>query len=403
MRAQQILLIALLVLGGAIWVGTVGLAVHITLKQRAAEATPRAQAAKVVSVCSKETQRDPCYERVVPELYPKYPVSFVFDVIREIRGMDSQYQFCHVLAHKLGDRVVKEKPDAWMQAMPLNPSDGMCSNGFVHGVINGRFRADVLDEDALEASIPDFTRACAPHDDWKPTTLDTSICVHGMGHLYVFITDAHIRKALSLCERTSVVAGGDYGFMCRDGVFMQIFQPLEPDDFLMLEQMPVRPSTTTVREFCGMFSDDSRYEGSCLRESWPFYRESLRSGEGVAAFCADQPNEEEEYNCFRSAAVLIGRQTLSESSTGEKICSQFPDEYQGMCLQYVAIAHIEEDRNAWSEAIRICSSAPRESDTHDCLTILAGRSSYFFGEGTPRQQAFCAALPETYRTTCIRS
>jgi hypothetical protein len=119
-----------------------------------------ADAGAIVNECAKESDSVECYERVVPALYPAYSIPEVFDILREIRTIDPTYQFCHVLSHKLGEKVVAENPAAWIDAIPLNPGDGMCSNGFIHGVVGGRFRADVLDKEMLEALLPDFRVAC---------------------------------------------------------------------------------------------------------------------------------------------------------------------------------------------------------------------------------------------------
>src|SRR3989344_3814855 len=189
---------------------------------------------KIVHDCAQARDRSACYEAEVPTLYPQLSVAQVFDIVREIRREDPSYQFCHVLAHKIGERVVAEDPERWIDAIPLNPPDGLCSNGFIHGVVGGRFRAEVLDDETLEKLIPDFSRACEPRKGWQPSSLDQAICYHGIGHLYMFVTDADIPKALSLCERTARGSDPERDFrrVCREGVFMQIYQPLEPDDYL---------------------------------------------------------------------------------------------------------------------------------------------------------------------------
>ncbi len=67
-----------------------------------------------------------------------------------------------------------------------------------------------------------------------------------MGHLYDFITNANLPKALGLCERTVPEA---FRWVCIEGVFMQIYQPLEPDDFQLIAQMKMKSTPDTVRPF----------------------------------------------------------------------------------------------------------------------------------------------------------
>jgi hypothetical protein len=115
-------------------------------------------AMKAVAECAQLEDSAGCYEKEIPNMYPEFSVKEIMAVVREIRSIDSGYQFCHVLAHKLGERVVSEDPNLWVEAIALNPADGMCSNGFIHGVVGGRFRAEVLDEESLEKLVPDFAK-----------------------------------------------------------------------------------------------------------------------------------------------------------------------------------------------------------------------------------------------------
>lgn len=357
---------------------------------------------RVVSLCREGTDHTVCYEREVPKLFPEYSIPQLFDVVRNIRAVDHSYQFCHVLAHKLGEKVVEQDPDKWMQAMPLNPSDGLCSNGFTHGVVGGRFRANVLTDEALNTFRPDFRSACEPHDNWNPTPSIQATCYHGLGHLYVYITNAHLDKALELCEETAVTPKGDFGQVCREGVFMQIYQPLEPDDFEMIEQMPIRPSTTTVRQFCSSYSGNPKYEGACQRESWPFSRTGVMDGTGVEAFCSDSPNSDEELNCYRSAFSIIGRSSLGRGDAASRACARVPEVWQGVCITTVATTVLEENLNEGSAAIATCMQARSPSDAQTCLSQFADHAQFYFGSDPSARESFCRALPEPQRSTCLQ-
>lgn len=353
----------------------------------------------IVARCAKNTPRATCYGREVPALLTDLNLPEVFEVIRRIREQDPSYQYCHVLAHKIGESVVAEDPEHWLDAIPYNPLDGLCSNGFIHGVIGGRFRADVLDEETREQYVPDFSRACEPRGAWQPTRLDQAICYHGLGHLYLFVTNADIPKALDLCERTA--AGGpkdDFRRVCREGVFMQIYQSLDPDDdFLVNERMSIRPTRETVRQFCARFERDE-YEGACLRESWPLFREEIMDGTGVATFCAGQPNPEEEIACYEGVFSIVGRLSLEKPEHIATVCGHVPAEYGAMCWADTAATILEEDRNALEHAIALCDSAPERYQTF-CLEALAQRTSFIFGD-TRDAARFCAMLPTYIRKMC---
>ncbi|MFZ2886839.1 MAG: hypothetical protein WA021_03400 [Minisyncoccia bacterium] len=354
-------------------------------------------AASIVEVCAEEESRSTCYEKKVPELFPKLPLSEVFGVIRDIRALDQSYQFCHVVAHKLGESAVAQDPSKWIDLIPLNPPDGLCSNGFIHGIIVGRFRNDVLDDATLTAAIPDFARACERRADWRPSGLDQAICYHGMGHLFMFITNANIKKSLETCAHTT--GNSEDGFMrvCREGVFMQIYQPLEPDDFALIELLPEKPSRENFRRLCAAYAEDED-EGACLREAWPFFRAEIMKGD-VAAFCAHQPNSSETDKCYESATTIVGRQLLGMPDQAVAACSAITSRYQELCFTTVAQALLEEDRTQGEKAVAFCVRAPTHIKTQ-CIATLAERARWIFPENSSDRTRLCEAMPAEYRSSC---
>lgn len=349
---------------------------------------PEKAAAELVATCSHH-EKGPmwCYEQEVPKLYPDRSIPEIFNVIREIRRSDNNFQFCHVLSHKLGELVVAENPSNWLDAVALNPSDGLCSNGFIHGVIVGRFRNDVLDEKTLEAAIPDLARACEPRPNWVPSSLDQAICYHGMGHLLMFVTNADMRRSLDVCNRIGVSNTGNFLRVCREGVFMQIYQPLEPDDFALLENLAEVPSADTYRRFCAAYAIDEE-EGACLREAWPLFREEILQGDGVARFCSRQPNDMEQNACYESATTIIGRQLLGHEEQAGNACNNLPVERQLTCFVSTAQAFLEEDRTQGERALSLCARASKKI-ADECTATLVGRAEFIFTRDSPERRNFC--------------
>ena len=360
--------------------------------------TPVTRAAHAaVATCAEKETRATCYEEEVPEYLDTLSLEDVFDVIRTIRKTDPNYQYCHLLAHKLGEITVAEDPAHWMQALRRNPPDGLCSNGFIHGAVIGRFRDDILEGEKLEKAIPDFARACEPDAAWQPTSLDQAICYHGLGHLFTFITDATLENALAICERIGESPTGDFLRVCREGVFMQVFQPVEPDDFALLESLWMKPTKENYRAFCATYTKDE-YEGACLREAWPLWRDELKEGAAVVSFCSEQPNQEETRSCYESVAAIIGRQSLDRPDAVARACAHYPSEYQLLCYEYGARARIEEDHAAGEQALAVCESAGTYS--YQCMTRLAETAQFAFANTKVRRD-FCALLPMDLQSRCL--
>ncbi|MEZ4200781.1 MAG: hypothetical protein R3B69_04375 [Candidatus Paceibacterota bacterium] len=98
-------------------------------------------------------------------------------------------------------------------------------------------------------------------------------CVHALGHLTMYVTNADINKALELCDL--LLADDQHGGekqLCYDGAFMQIYQPLEPEDFASLKARRLRPKRR-VRSFARRLMGEDEVPVS---ESWPLYHELMQ-------------------------------------------------------------------------------------------------------------------------------
>lgn len=376
------------------FLGSVILAALVTIAAFAHQGKDEVQ--RIVQECKSAEDRALCYEREVPRLFPRLSLPEVFEVIRQIRREDPTYQFCHVLAHNLGRDAVANDPARWIDLMPQNPFDGLCSNGFIHGVIIGRFRDAVLDNATLAQALPDLERACEPRENWAPTPLDRSICYHGMGHLFDFITDADLQKSLDLCKRIDREPTQDFEGICKAGVFMQIYQPLEPEDYALIKKLPIQPDAANYRKICYSFKDPAA-QGACLREAWPLFFEELKTGKGVVKFCSGEPNLTEEDLCYVGVATIIGRQLLDDPAAVASACDAFPKDYMGKCYLAGAQAVIEEDRTRSDEAIALCNRGPVATF---CIQNLLNRRDFLFAPGSRERDAFCSALPSPYREDC---
>jgi hypothetical protein len=266
-------------------------------------------------------------------------------------------------------------------------------------VIVGRFRDDVFDEAMMRATIPDFSIACEPHEGWSPSPLDQAICYHGMGHLFMFLTDADYRRALDACAAIEQSPTGNFGQVCREGVFMQTYQPLEPDDFDLVALLPKEPKRDNYRRICAQFARDEE-EGACLREAWPLFREEILEG-GITAFCEGNPATQID-KCYDTAFAIIGRQSqsLEKASQIATACGGAPRERQGLCFGIVAVAFIEENRGASAAAASVCAAAPSHAQER-CYGTLVERVNFVYGSDDAGKRVLCEALPTEELSRCL--
>ncbi len=339
-----------------------------------------------------------CYEEYVTKLYPRLSVSDIFSVVRSVRVFDSSYINCHPLAHKIARMVVSEDPRSWQEVLHYNPDD-VCSNGFLHEAISSRFKGVKPTESEIAALLPRVTDACSLPNSRYRSLFDRALCYHGLGHLFLFLTEARVDDALALCD---VVADPPMLLYrsCIRGVFMQIFQPVEQEDHDLLQVLAPLPTRETYRDFCAKFSN-SEHEGVCLREAWVLYEEEVLYKGGTMSFCRRQPDNEQKMLCERALMRLIGRYVHPDSSI-VKECLKFDVFSKRVdCISLAAEVKLIEDRSAHKKAIAFCR-ARGEEYAFLCEQSLAERTGDIYGISEEGSK-LCAAFLPTLREACESS
>lgn len=360
-----------------------------------------AYAAEVVAVCKDAPHHPTCYEKEIPKLLMFLSMEKVFDVIRIVKKDDSSYRFCHVLAHEIGGREVTKDLSKWFDVIPKCPSDGLCSNGCVHGAAVARFAKETLSDEEIEPAIADLSIACEARDGYNPTSLDQAICYHGIGHISVHLTNAHIQKSLEICDRVAVKEDGrNFERVCDEGVFMQLFQPLEPEDFALIDQLPVAPTKENLATFCADNSRTTAEQSACWREGWPFYREEIHTPEGIVAFCSNAPNETEVDKCYDTTLSIIGRTSIDDPQTAQRICVGLPQSRQGQCFAIAAGAILEEDRNMSADAVSFCGQISSELNRTACYDKLVHIATFVFHPTDLELKNLCSTLPSLWQQKC---
>lgn len=363
-----------------------------------------AYAAQILETCSQNEYRPTCYENEVPKLLNQLTMEETFEVVRLIRAQDTSYAFCHVLAHKLGERETAKDIKKWTQVIPRCPSDGLCSNGCLHGAIVERFSNEVLDDKKIEAAISDLKIACEARDGWSPTNLDQAICYHGLGHLAVHMTGARTDKSLEICEQIALKPGGrDYQRVCIEGIYMQYFQPLEPEDFALIDRLKLKPTKDDLKTFCKTYSlGNINAMEACWREGWALYRntESL-DADIITQFCSRRSSARHEDNCYNSVFYGTARLALNDPKIMLNICDKVLPQRQSQCFGDAAAAFIEEDKGLIKDAVAFCSSAKLTEIKNRCYEYLTQVAGFIFHSNSETYISLCNSLPVPWNKKCM--
>jgi len=319
-----------------------------------------------------------------------------FKVTAIVQDKDSSYPYCHVLAHELSAREVIKNPDGWKDVVSRCPS-GMCSNGCIHGGFQERFRAETFTDAQINTMKPELSILCEARDNWKPTGLEQASCYHALGHLTMYLTQADIKKSVLLCDEFAIKNDGrNYSHLCYDGAFMQIFQPLEPEDFSLIEGKEI--TKKNLLNFCKQFTGE-RY-GSCWSESWPLFRAELEKPQGLANYCLQSiPTEVDR--CFDSTMYVITAQFGLNSERILSYCPGLPGLRQGRCFANAASRMIETDYKNITKAVDLCIAAKEYDKNNQCFKELLMYASYNYHVGSKEFTHVCNTLPDSWKTECL--
>lgn len=349
----------------------------------------------VIARCRNESYHPSCYDREIPKLMDSISMEDAFAVTRIVQDKDRSYGFCHVLGHELSGREVKKNPNEWKTVIARCPS-GMCSNGCIHGGLQERFRTESLSDTQARQLIPDLQTLCEQKPNWQPTGLERGTCYHALGHLAMYMTSGDIKKSAVLCDEITKGPGRDFHHVCLDGAFMQIFQPLEPEDFALVKGK--QPTQETFDAFCDQFSGEQK--GSCRSEAWPLFANEVKQPQGLVGFC-DREDAAERDRCYNGMFYVLTVQFQFNTDAMRQFCGELPALRRGQCFAGVASRLIETDYRNVSMAVQFCRDASGYDPSDRCFQEMAAYAGFNFHPGSPEFLDLCNKLPEQWKQKCM--
>jgi hypothetical protein len=358
-------------------------------------------AENIVNICKSAPYRPSCYDKEVPKLMDS-PINLsmenAFNVTVIIQDLDKSYIYCHILGHELSAKEVDRNPSAWEDVVTRCPAN-VCSNGCIHGGFQERFRKVSMTKQEVKNIIPQLQNLCEPRKNWSPTGMEKASCYHAVGHLVMYITTADINESLNLCKTIAVKPNGeDYLQLCYDGVFMQIFQPLEPEDFALVKGK--QPTKSTLLSFCNKYDKQAR--ASCISESWPLFFDELSTASGIINFCAMETPDNVK-RCYQ-AMFYVKAPTLNfDLDKMEEICKEMPDDVKPICFANMSSRMIETDYRNSSKSVELCVRAGSYGNDsgNQCFNELLFYSKYNFKPDSKEFYDMCNAMPQPWRAKCL--
>lgn len=355
-------------------------------------------ASRVVATCAEAPDRGLCYDKEIPRLMDQgYSMEDAFAVTRIVQDLDRSFVYCHVLGHILSEKETAKDPDKWLSVVHRVPS-GICSNGGIHGAFQERFRTESFPDAKVEELKPILAGACKEADGWNPTKMEQATCTHALGHLTMYITSADIEKSLAVCDAVALNENGyDFRQLCYDGAFMQIYQPLEPEDFDLIAGKEI---TREMRDgFCAQFGGQAH--DSCVSESWPLYRLELEKPQGTVAFCSALSSGDSQDRCYRGIFYVLTALFRFDENRIADFCGGFAPDLSGFCFANAASRIVETDWRNIERSAALCARADAAGVGDSCFDELIRFSTYNFHPGSREALALCGALSSPYDEQCF--
>lgn len=360
------------------------------------------QAEIVLEACKDDSYRPACYDNEIPKVMDRgLTLEESFKVTAKIQEEDSEYWYCHVLGHNVSAKEAAKDISKWTEVVARCPQ-GVCSNGCLHGAFQERFRGEHVDEEELERLIPEIRSICKRGDGHRNYTgLEQASCYHAIGHLTMYITNADIERAIEVCDRVSIEGERDFSNLCYDGAFMQIFQPLEPEDIALVQDIAPETRNEAIA-YCAQFEGTRRT--SCYMESWPLFVDSFDKEFGaIEQFCDRGFSKRDKTRCFNGVFYVMAARSNFDESQISRICSFVSDDVKAQCFANSASRFLETDYKLAQKAVDVCEQAGEEGVSEQCYEELLFYSAYNYHAGSESFTKLCATLPEPWATRCANN
>lgn len=318
----------------------------------------------LVDECEKQSNWQRCYANRIGEYNKIHNLDITLKVLDKVENLDVKTRGCHLLAHKIATSEVEKDPSKWLEIFNFVDQTS-CTNGFIHGVLEGRSRFDSnfkIDENV----IPQICQQIEEKTSKRTKLAIDDACAHVLGHILLAEQDGDIEKSVQVCEK---VDKESYRSHCFNGIFME---NITRDNLLIHSEalpMPMnRSSANDLEILCEKFQGIARI--ACFREIAHLYT-LIDKNEPLAVFkdCMRGKNKEEGKACYFHALNLF--------IADQKFTSQ---ELANLCINFVS-----------------------EDDLKNCISFYLGPLLFSSTKFIDRATDFCLNVNEDMRGFCFRA
>lgn len=360
-------------------------------------------ASQIIKKCATESYRKGCYDEMLPNLVDKISLDDSLKIVALVQKKDNSFLWCHVTAHRLGSKAVRNNPNNWNDVLSSCLTD-QCNNGCLHGALQEHFKSDYLSKNDINNIKPIFRTLCESRQNWNPTQIEKTQCYHALGHISLYMNSGEINKALEFCNQ--IITKNTYPELkfCFDGLFMQMFQPFEPDDFALIKGKEIKKDEL-IRYCTGLPEIE---QNSCLISGWVLYRNEIKNPSFLDKYCKNLKDSENQKRCMAGVENSIVNELNGNVKKLVSYCNGLSQENINVCFGNIALSLVTtfnygKDLNEIKKAIEMCYSAGSIASSKNCFERLADLAKNIYHKDSQEYTSFCKQLPEDWKNKCLKN
>ncbi len=218
------------------------------------------------------------------------------------------FRYCHSIAHDIGHKGY-DKYKNFTEA--LKYEDSVCSDGYLHGVIEEHF-----------GELSDTTKILAEMKNICIGIREIARCYHGVGHAVMYYTKNDLPKAIEICSSYSAKTRSRGN--CYEGMFMENFLSDEVDhpSKYVDKNNPFFPCPTEpsgLKSFCYFYA--------------PIYYLGQNNDDYAKALAwCGTAEKAGVFACVRGVGSLMMKYHINDPKFSEKICDGAPAGQISACI-----------------------------------------------------------------------
>ncbi|TSC61886.1 MAG: hypothetical protein G01um101448_490 [Parcubacteria group bacterium Gr01-1014_48] len=302
--------------------------------------------------CYAAANQNACYIQAAVTLAKRFQPSVVLQIVARNEKQPHIFQVCHEVLHFFGRAIFNRTKNV---SRALIDGDATCFAGYYHGVLEGYFLENGLLGTIDDAFFAKKISSLCEQNDTTRTKKDVHECLHGLGHAFMFATDADLPRSLSLCD----IFPRDDATWCYSGVFME------------------NSTSATNKDHPSKYfkKDDPGYPCSILDEKYLSM-------------------------CYTLQTQYVVNQNGGDWEQTFAFCQKIPRAYRKDCAMAIggSISQYDPDPHSIKES---CEKGPDSSDQKSCVDGVVGALGEHYNNPFDHVVTFCSIL-DVHKAACYQ-